>query len=504
MVIIFKLEDMLLYKMNVSNRYAREEMLDIIKRKGEVTHYTTRDILDVITKYVKTNGSTKGLSFAGENLTGIDLSRDAIQEEIKRQGYSEEQPPPWYSGDLKQQELRKRPEIIASARNPNAIEVVSKRGVNLEGVDFSNAILVCANFEGADLVGANFHNAKLYYANFSYARLWDANFTAARLNNATFTGAALQNTDFTKANLNDAIFDKCLLYHAYFKNTEIKKEQIKEIWEEKMAKKIQNGYLFDVRGDTKKIKRELDDNIVSEELLNNFIQNGFSLSKNVIVKKSLLSKKWILMNKVKKKGLSILISKFDWSSKKWVLIDKVKKKKFTIQKKGEKFTVYGGGIRKPKRDSRVYYNAASVAYNRLKNNFVSIGRHNDAGWAFIKEKRMERKTFRVGAKRFFSWFMDISCGYGEQPWKVIILSLFVVILFGFLYLILDGLKTDINIAIRWHDYFVFSLRNFVTLGLPDIKPFTFVIKTLSSIEAAFGIGLFALLMYSFGRRLTGR
>jgi len=100
--------------------------------------------------------------------------------------------------------------------------------------------------------------------------------------------------------------------------------------------------------------------------------------------------------------------------------------------------------------------------------------------------------------------MDISCGYGEQPWKVIILSLFVVILFGFLYLILDGLKTDINIAIRWHDYFVFSLRNFVTLGLPDIKPFTFVIKTLSSIEAAFGIGLFALLMYSFGRRLTGR
>lgn len=465
--------------MSYSKEHTREEMLNILRSKKAITHYTTKDILDTITKYAKKHGSTQGLSFAGKNLTGIDLSRNTIQKEIKKQGYSEKKPPPWYSGDLKQQELRRRPDIIASARDPNAVEVVSKRGINLEGVDFSNAILVCANFEGADLAGANFNNAKLYYVDFSHARLWDANFTGAKLGRATFVGAALQNADFSRANLNDAVLDKCLLYHVYLNNTEIKREQIEELWEEKMAKKIKKGYLFNVEGDTKKVRERLDDNILSKELLNNFIRNDFPLSKNIIIKKDLLNKKWILF-------------------------DKVKRKKFVIKEEKEELTVWGKGIRKPKKDFRIYYNAASIAYNRLKNNFVSIGRHNDAGWAFIKEKRMERKTLGMG-RRFFSYLMDISCGYGEQPWKVIFLSLAAVTLFGFLYWILDGLATDVkDMAIRWYDYFVFSLRNFVALGLSDLKPFTFVIKVLSSIEAAFGIGLFSLLMYSFGRRLTGR
>ena len=465
------------------SKYTREEMLDIIKRKGGVTHYTTQGFLNKIAKYVEENGSTRGLSFAGENLTGIDLSQGVIQQEIKKQGYSEEKPPPWYSGDLKQEELRKRPDIIASARDPYASEVISKRGINLEGVNFSNATLVCANLEGADLAGANFQNAKLHYANLSRTRLWDANFTAAHLGNADLSMAALQNADFSRANLNDAVIDRCLLYHVFFKNTEIRREQIKEIWEEKMAKKIRKAYLFNLGVGPEKIKKDLDDNVISEELLSGFKKNGFPISKG-----------------------AILTRKFNPLREEWSLVDKIENKKFIIRETDGKLSVYGGRttIRKTKKDSKVYYNAASIAYNRLKNNFVSIGRHNDAGWAFIKEKRMERKTFGIGLKRFISWLMDFSCGYGEQPWKVIIISMLIVMGFGVGYWILDGLETDINIAIRWYDYFVFSLRNFVTLGLSDLKPVTLIIKVISSFEAASGIGLFALLMYSFGRRLTGR
>jgi len=465
------------------SKYTREEMLDIIKGKSGATHYTTQEFLNKIVKYVEENGSTRGLSFADENLTGIDLGQSTIQQEIKKQGYSEEKPPPWYSGDLKQEELRKRPYIIASARDPNASEVISKKGINLEGVDFSNAILVCANLEGADLAGANFQNAKLHYANLSRARLWDANFTAAHLSNADLSMAALQNADFSRANLNDAIIDRCLLYHVFFKNTEIRREQIKEIWEEKMAKKIREAYLFDLGVAPEKIKKDLDNNVISEELLSEFKKNGFPISRGAIVTR-----------------------KFNLSQEEWSLVDKMENKKFIIRETDGRLSVYGGRIiiRKIKKDSRVYYNAASIAYNRLKNNFVSIGRHSDAGWAFIKEKRMERKTFGIGLKRFVSWLMDLSCGYGEQPWKVIIISMLIVIGFGFGYWILDGIETDINIAIRWYDYFVFSLRNFVTLGLTDLKPVTLIIKILSSFEAASGIGLFALLMYSFGRRLTGR
>ena len=393
------IESQLKVRVMSSNSYTRWQILGHLRQKGAITPYTTQDILRRITEYVQVNGSTVGLSFAGENLAGIDLSQKTIQRELNKQGYSEQNPPLWYSGDLKQAKLRKRADVIASARNPTASEVVSKRAINLEGVDFSNSILVCATLEGADLDRANFQGARLHYANLRKARLTDANFKGARLNQADLTGAALQNADFTWATLRGAIINKCLLYHVHLENTEIEREQVEETWEEIRAKE--------------------------EE--------------------------------------------------------------------------------KAKRDPRRHYADAAIAYNRLKNNFVSIGRHNDAGWAFIKEKRMERKTYRrFSPRRALNLFMDVSCGYGEHPWKVLILALAVVVVFGLFYWFFGGIKPEIESdPISWSDNFIFSLRCFVTLAFPDLNPATFPVKILSSIEAALGVSLFALLMFSLGKRLTG-
>lgn len=378
--------------------YNRNQILEHLRDRGAITSYSTHDVLNKITKYVQEHGSTNGLSFAGENLSGIDLSQDTIQREFVSKEYSEKNPPPWYSGDYKQKMVQNRAEVIASARDPNASEIISKKAINLEGVIFTNSILVCANLEGADLEKANFEGARLHYANLRKARLHDANFKDARLIHADLTGAALQNANFNWTSLRGTKLNKCLLYHVKLDKTEMERKQVEESWEE-------------------------------------------------------------------------------------------------IRAKEEK---------RAKRDSRRHYSDAAIAYNRLKNNFVSIGKHNDAGWAFIKEMRMERNTYEKFSLRWWlNLFLDVSCGYGEHPWKVFIISLVIIILFGFVYLLCGGIKSDNPIS--WSDNFIFSLRCFVALSFSDLNPNPEVplVKIASGIESAIGISLFGLIMYSLGRRLTG-
>lgn len=73
-----------------------------------------------------------------------------------------------------------------------------------------------------------------------------------------------------------------------------------------------------------------------------------------------------------------------------------------------------------------------------------------------------------------------------------------VVGFSFIYWGLGGIEST-----SWSDNFVFSLRSFVTMTFSDLTPATFTAKILSGIEAAFGVSLFALLMYSLGKRMTG-
>lgn len=374
----------------MSNQYTREQMLQYLKDKGASTELTTKDILKRI-EAAKANGSS--VSFSGENLSGIDLSEGTIQRILAEGGYSESNPPSWYSGESKKALLTRRPDVIASATNPDASEVVSKGSIDLEGADFSNADLVCANLEGADLARADFERARLHYANLSHARLWDANFSHARLNSVDLSGSAIQNAIFFWASLKGALVNQSLLYHVKLDHTELSRSQVNEIWEESRAKRM----------------------------------------------------------------------------------------------------------RKQKKDACRHFADAAVAYNMLKNNFRSIGKVDDASWAFIKERRMERSTYkRFSWKWLSSWFLDITCSYGEQPWKVLLLTIGTVALFSLVYW-LSGLVNSLFFS----DNIVFSLGSFVTLTFTGLEASNVIARLLMCIEAALGVSLFALLMYSLGRRMGG-
>lgn len=374
----------------MSDQYTREQMLRYLQDKGASTKLTTEDVLKRI-EMAKANGSS--VSFRGENLSAIDLSKETIQRILAEGGYSESNPPAWYSGELKKALLTRRPDVIASARDPNASEVVSKGSIDLEGADFSNADLVCANLEGADLARANFERARLHYANLNLARLWDANFSHARLNSVDLSGSAMQNAIFFWASLRGALVNRSLLYHVKLDHTELSRSQVNEIWEESRAK----------------------------------------------------------------------------------------------------------NIRKQKKDARRHFADAAIAYNMLKNNFRSIGRVDDASWAFIKERRMERNTYKRFSWRWLnSWFLDITCSYGEHPWKVLFLTIAAVALFSLVYW-LSGLINSMFLS----DNIVFSLGSFVTLTFTGLEASNVLARVLMCMEAALGVSLFALLMYSLGRRMGG-
>ncbi|HYP20789.1 MAG TPA: pentapeptide repeat-containing protein, partial [Chloroflexia bacterium] len=184
--------------------------------------------------------------------------------------------------------------------------------------------------------------------------------------------------------------------------------------------------------------------------------------------------------------------------------------------------------------ARDYY-GAKEAYLSLKNNFLSLGRYDDASWAYFKERQMERRSHNpVRARRFYEstelvsrqipgkkihwltlsfffvrhaikWLLDsfseITCGYGERPLRVIFCALVVIGTFPLFFLWSQGLEVHTGRPRAYLDYLQFSLASFATMNLPDIVPKSDCAKLLTSIEAILGISTLALLMYSLGNRI---
>lgn len=106
----------------------------------------------------------------------------------------------------------------------DAMEELNRDGVQLVGVDVSDAFLqdidledgnlARANFSSADVRGGSFKGARLEYANLTSANFRNGNFQNANLRNASLqdadlnganlTGADLEGTDLSKADLRNA------------------------------------------------------------------------------------------------------------------------------------------------------------------------------------------------------------------------------------------------------------------------------------------------------------
>jgi Pentapeptide repeats (8 copies) len=138
------------------------------------------------------------------------------------------------SGDRTKQKHYQAWQVINTAQGKggsggriDALQELNKDGVELVGVDVSDAFLQGIDLKGADLARSNFSSADVRGGSFKDARFEFANLAWANVRNGSFQNAnlrnaTLQNTDLHGANLGDADLEGADLGKADLRNADLR------------------------------------------------------------------------------------------------------------------------------------------------------------------------------------------------------------------------------------------------------------------------------------------
>jgi len=159
------------------------------------------------------------------------------------------------------------------------------------------------------------------------------------------------------------------------------------------------------------------------------------------------------------------------------------------------------------------YQQSEEIYRNLRRTCESDGLFETAGWFFQKEMKMRRKQMPLFSfKRFISKIVDFSCGYGERPLRIVILSAMVILLFTGIFFMTglnySGEIIQISFNASFEENIVallnalyFSVVTFTTLGYGDILPIG-ISKLFAGIEALLGGFILALFVVVFVKKMT--
>ena len=160
-----------------------------------------------------------------------------------------------------------------------------------------------------------------------------------------------------------------------------------------------------------------------------------------------------------------------------------------------------------------YWQQAEEIYRNLRKASEQAGLFENAGHFFEREMVMRRFQMPLlSPARFFSKIVDLFCGYGERPLRVVLFSMLAIIcfaLFYFLFGISDGAQN-----IQWNKHHTwgenldsllnclyFSVVTFTTLGYGDLTPFGLT-RLFAAIEAFIGSFTLALFVVVFVKKMT--
>lgn len=165
--------------------------------------------------------------------------------------------------------------------------------------------------------------------------------------------------------------------------------------------------------------------------------------------------------------------------------------------------------------ARENYIEAEEVYRALRRAYDGAGRFVEAGTYFQGEMRMRRKLMpRWSAGRIWSKLVDLFCGYGEEPQRVIAFSLTVVLgCAGLYYLIgVHGPEGDMGFQagaglgrnlLNFYNCLYYSVITFTTTGYGDCYPFPdSIARAVAGAEAFTGAFMIALFVAVFGKRMT--
>ena len=137
----------------------------------------------------------------------------------------------------------------------------------------------------------------------------------------------------------------------------------------------------------------------------------------------------------------------------------------------------------------------------------------NAGHFFYKEMVMRRLQMRpFSIKRGISKAVDVFCGYGENPLRVVLFSLCIIFFCATLYFGLGisdggeyiGLQPQLSLLDNIKHFFsciYFSVVTFTTLGYGDLTP-SGPSRILAAVEAFTGSFTIALFVVVFVKKMT--
>jgi voltage-gated potassium channel Kch len=117
---------------------------------------------------------------------------------------------------------------------------------------------------------------------------------------------------------------------------------------------------------------------------------------------------------------------------------------------------------------------------------------------------------KFSIKRIVSKVVDLFCGYGEDPMRVVGFSIFLILVCAMAYFFLDttGAHPIYEDLSGWQFYFFeflnslyFSVVTFTTLGYGDISPVG-VARFIAAFEAFLGSFTMALFVVVFVKKMT--
>lgn len=134
-----------------------------------------------------------------------------------------------------------------------------------------------------------------------------------------------------------------------------------------------------------------------------------------------------------------------------------------------------------------------------------------AGTFFKKEMRFRRYQMpKFSLQRMLSKTVDLFCGYGEEPLRVVLFSLFVILASATAYFFLGTTSANpiYDDVTGWTFYLLeffnaiyFSVVTFTTLGYGDISPVG-VARFIAALEAFLGSFTMALFVVVFVKKMT--
>jgi len=471
-----------------------------------MSEYTREEIL----KMIEDVGGPENLDLSGKDLSGIDLSAEAIAKELER--YQKQhfgQIPAWFESNTQGINLQNANLLGARLQGANLIKAnlqqTDLRGANLQQSDLrlanlhkanleraslqeamlyranlQEAVLVHVNLQEAWVVDVNLQEAKLWRGKLQEAHLGGAKLLRAHLVQANLRRASLAEANLEEADLGAADLQEADLAAASLVGTKLESANLREahLW----AANLQGAYLRCSNLQQAKLQKahlERVDMYDVETLAGAYFHGAF-----------------LEHTRLQKEHL-------------------------------------GRGV--GEEADKEYYEAKE-AYLLLKNNFNQIGRYDDASWAYVKERQMEKMTHwplsyarkwygeselpkeygtwsrRVDLLRFYlrhlrlfitDWITELLCLYGESPSRVVACAVALAFLiFPLLYALFGGVVSTDGSPVTWSEYLRLSLASFATMELAGVQTQGIAVQFLGTLEALTGISLLALLMFTLGKRIS--